>query len=190
MTEAEATPGPAPTEEATESPDRASPSLTGDTARALIAALHAEALRRARGERFAFAVLKWMYLVVFLVAAGAMVAAVRIATDVPATGYEWSQAGIAMVLGVASVGLFALLLFSKPLVALERHNVVQAYLTVVLSSYWTRVLAAQQRTGGGDLDGQVEAAAAYAAEGLAALLDRQYLHGARYLGLVEWAREE
>ena len=56
-------------------------------ARQVIRANQSDFLRAARGQRFAFATMKWMFLLVFLIALGAMIAAIRIATDVPETGY-------------------------------------------------------------------------------------------------------
>ena len=52
-------------------------------ARSVIRHNQAEFLKAARGQRFAFATMKWMFLVVFLIALGAMIAAIRLATDVP-----------------------------------------------------------------------------------------------------------
>ena len=52
-------------------------------ARGVLQASQREFLRAARGQRFAFAIMKWVFLVVFLIALGAAIAAIRIATDIP-----------------------------------------------------------------------------------------------------------
>ncbi|NQV07496.1 hypothetical protein HQ535_13180, partial [bacterium] len=72
-------------------------------ARAVISTNQREFLRAARGQRFAFATMKWMFLVVFLISLGAMVAAIRIATEVPEEGYDWAHAGV--VGGVAVMAI-------------------------------------------------------------------------------------
>ena len=109
-------------------------------ARSVIRHNQAEFLKAARGQRFAFATMKWMFLVVFLIALGAMIAAIRIATDVPEEGYDWSHAGVVGGVAAMAIVLFALLLYMRPLAALERNSVVQSFLTVVVNSYWTRLL--------------------------------------------------
>ncbi len=53
-----------------------------------------EFLRAARGQRFAFAIMKWLFLVIFLLALGAMIATIRLATDLPEGDYNWAHAGV------------------------------------------------------------------------------------------------
>jgi hypothetical protein len=156
-------------------------------ARAIIKTNHAEFVKAARGQRFAFAVMKWMFLIVFLTALGAMIAAIRIAADIPETGFEWSQAGVVAAIGAASVLLFAILFYMRPLAALERNSVVQAFLTVVVNSYWTRMLYLDEAD---DLDVHLEEATAYTTEHLGALLDRQLLGVTKYMDLVRRAQDE
>jgi hypothetical protein len=170
------------------------PTTTGATsggvqaiARSIIASNHAEFLKAAQGHRFAFTTMKWMFLVVFLTALGAMIAAVRIATNVPETGFEWSQGGVVAALGAASILLFAVLLYMRPLAALERNSVVHAFLTVVVNSYWTRMLYLEDAA---DIDAHLEEATAYTTDHLGALLDRQILGVSRYMDLVRKAQDE
>lgn len=158
-----------------------------DIARSIIATNHVEFLKAARGHRFAFTTMKWLFLVVFLTALGSMIAAVRVATAVPDTGFEWSQAGVVAALGAASILLFAVLLYMRPLAALERNSVVQAFLTVVVNSYWTRMLYLDDAA---DVDAHLEEATAYTTDHLGALLDRQILGVSRYMDLVRRAQDE
>ena len=156
-------------------------------ARSVIKANRDEFLKTARSQRFAFVTMKWIFFVVFLVAVGAMIAAVRIATDVPEDGYNWAQAGVVGGLGVTAVLLFVVLLYLRPLAALERNSVVSSFLTVVTNSYWTRLLCAEQA---GDADTHIEDATAYTVEHLGALLDRQILGASRFMHLVRRAQDE
>ena len=156
-------------------------------ARAVIQSNQKEFLTAARGQRFAFTTMKWMFLVVFVMALGALVAAVRIATDEPDAGYDWAHAGIVGTLAIASIVLFALLLYMRPLAALERNSVVQSFLTVVVNSYWTRLLYTKEAA---DIDEHLEDATAYAVDHLSALLDRQLLGASRYMDLVRRAQDE
>lgn len=156
-------------------------------ARSVIKANRDEFLKTARSQRFAFVTMKWAFLVVFLIAAGAMIAAVRIATDVPDEGYNWAQAGVVAALAVMAVLLFVVLLFLKPLAALERNGVVQSFLTVVTNSYWTRLLYTNEAS---DVDVHIEDATAYTVEHLGALLDRQILGASRFMHLVRKAQDE
>ncbi len=156
-------------------------------ARSVIKANRDEFLKTARSQRFAFVTMKWIFLVVFLVAVGAMIAAVRIATDVPDEGYDWAQAGVVAGLAIMAVLLFVVLLFLKPLAALERNSVVHSFLTVVTNSYWTRLLYADEAS---DVDAHVEDATAYTIEHLGALLDRQILGASRFMHLVRKAQDE
>jgi hypothetical protein len=156
-------------------------------ARAVIQANQAEFLRAARGQRFAFATMKWMFLVVFLIALGAMIAAVRLATDVPEEGYDWAHAGVVGGVAVMAIVLFALLLYMRPLAALERNAVVNSFLSVVVNSYWTRLLYVNEAA---DVDVHLEDATAYTVEHLGALLDRQLLGASRYMDLVRRAQDE
>jgi len=155
-------------------------------ARAVLAANQREFLRAAR-QRFAFAIMKWLFLVVFLIALGAMIATVRLATDLPEGGYNWAHAGVVAGVGLMAVLLFLLLLYMRPLAALERNAVVQSFLTVVVNSYWTRLLHVQDAA---DIDVHLEDATAYTVQHLGALLDRQILGGTRYMDLVRRAQEE
>lgn len=180
MTKADAT-----TRPPSDPPGRA-PTVT-DIARSIIDTNHAEFLKAARGHRFSFTTMKWLFLVVFLTALGAMIAAVRVATTVPETGFEWSQAGVAAALAGASVLLFAVLLYMRPLAALERNSVVHAFLTVVVNSYWTRMLYLD---GAADLDEHLEQSTAYTTDHLGALLDRQLLGVTRYMDLVRRVQDE
>ena len=156
-------------------------------ARAVLQANQREFLRAARGQRFAFAIMKWLFLVVFLIALGTAVATIRIATDIPEGGYNWAHAGVVGGVGVMAVLLFLLLLYMRPLAALERNAVVQSFLTVVVNSYWTRMLYVK---GAADIDVHLEDATAYTVQHLGALLDRQILGGSRYMDLVRRAQEE
>ncbi len=156
-------------------------------ARAIIQSNQSEFLRAARGQRFAFATMKWMFLVVFLIALGAMIAAIRIATDVPEGGYDWAHAGVVAGVAVMAVILFALLLYMRPLAALERNSVVQSFLTVVVNSYWTRLLYVNEAA---DIDVHLEDATAYTVEHLGGLLDRQILGASKFMDLVRRAQDE
>jgi ABC-type multidrug transport system fused ATPase/permease subunit len=147
----------------------------------------AEFLKAARGQRFAFATMKWLFLVIFLVALGAMIAAIRIATDIPEGGYDWARAGVVGAVAVMAVVLFALLMYMRPLAALERNSVVQAFLTIVVNSYWTRLLYVKEAA---DIDTHLEEATAYTVEHLAALLDRQLLGSSKYMDVVRRAQDE
>ena len=156
-------------------------------ARAVIQNNQQEFLRAARGQRFAFATMKWLFLVVFLIALGAMLAAVRIATDVPDGGYNWAHAGVVGAVAAMSIILFALLLYMRPMAALERNSVVQSFLTVVVNSYWTRLLYVKEAA---DIDVHLEDATAYTVEHLGALLDRQILGASRFMDMVRRAQDE
>lgn len=156
-------------------------------ARAVIQSNQQEFLRAARGQRFAFATMKWLFLVVFLIALGAMIAAVRIATDIPEGGYNWAHAGVVAGVAAMSVILFALLLYMRPMAALERNSVVQSFLTVVVNSYWTRLLYVKEAA---DIDVHLEDATAYTVEHLGALLDRQILGASRFMDLVRRAQDD
>lgn len=156
-------------------------------ARAVLAANQREFLRTARSQRFAFAIMKWLFLVVFLIALGAMIATVRLATDLPEGGYNWAHAGVVIGVGLMAVLLFLLLLYMRPLAALERNAVVQSFLTVVVNSYWTRLLYVK---GAADIDVHLEDATAYTVQHLGALLDRQILGGSRYMDVVRRAQAE
>lgn len=160
-----------------------SPPTTRQIAREIIESNHREFRRTALGNRFAFTTMKWLFLAVFLIALGSMIGAVRVAMRVPDTGFEWSQAGVVAALGAASIILFTVLLYMRPLAALERNSVVNAFTTIVINTYWARVL---------DADGveDLEAATAEAADHLGALLDRQLLGTSRYMDLVRHAQEE
>lgn len=156
-------------------------------ARSMLQSNQNEFLKAARGQRFAFATVKWLFLVVFLIALGAMIAAIRIAIDVPETGYDWARAGVVATVAVMAIILFALLLYMRPLAALERNSVVQSFLTVVVSSYWTRLLYVKEVA---DIDVHLEEATAYTVEHLAALLDRQLLGSSKYMDVVRRAEDE
>ena len=156
-------------------------------ARAVIRSNQSDFLKAARGQRFAFATMKWMFLVVFLIALGAMIAAIRIAADEPAAGYDWAHAGVVTGIAAMSIVLFALLLYMRPLAALERNSVVQSFLTVVVNSYWTRMLYVKEAA---DIDVHLEDATAYTFEHLGALLDRQLLGASRFMDLVRRAQDE
>jgi len=146
-----------------------------------------EFLKAARSQRFAFTTMKWMFLVIFTMALGTLIAAVRLAVDEPAAGYDWAHAGIVGTLALASIVLFALLLYMRPLAALERNSVVQSFLTVVVNSYWTRLLYVKDAT---DIDSHLEDATAYAVDHLSALLDRQILGASKYMDLVRRAQDQ
>ena len=156
-------------------------------ARMVIQANKDDFLKAARSQRFAFATMKWLFLVVFLIALGAMVTAIRIATDVPEEGYNWAQAGVVGGVAVMAVLLFALLLYMRPLAALERNSVISSFLTVVVNSYWTRLLYADEAE---DVDVYLEDATAYTVEHLGSLLDRQILGASRFMSLVRKAQDE
>jgi hypothetical protein len=156
-------------------------------ARAILQANQQQFLRAARSQRFAFATMKWLFIVVFALALGAMIAAVRIATHVPAAGYSWAHAGVVAAIAAASLLLFSVLLYMRPLAALERNSVVQAFLTVVVNSYWSRLMYAKDS---GDAAAHVDDATAYAVEHLGALLDRQILGASKYMHLVKRAQDE
>jgi len=143
--------------------------------------------RAARGQRFAFATMKWMFLVVFLIALGAMIAAIRIATDVPDGGYDWAHAGVVGGVALMAIVLFGLLLYMRPMAALERNSVVNSFLSVVVNSYWTRLLYVKQAA---DIDVHLEDATAYTVEHLGALLDRQILGNSKYMDLVRRAQDD
>ena len=156
-------------------------------AQAVLQANQREFLRAARGQRFAFAIMKWLFLVIFLLALGAAIATIRLATDVPEGDYNWAHAGVVGGVGVMAALLFLLLLYMRPLAALERNAVVQSFLTVVVNSYWTRLLYVK---GADDIDVHLEDATSYTVQHLGALLDRQLLGGTRYVDLVRRAQEE
>jgi hypothetical protein len=156
-------------------------------ARSILQANQREFLRASRSQRFAFATMKWLFLVVFLMSLGAMIAAIRLATDIPDGGYIWAHAGVVSGVGLMAVLLFLLLVYMRPLAALERNAVVQSFLTVVVNSYWTRLLYVK---GAADIDVHLEDATAYTVQHLAALLDRQILGGSRYMDLVRQAQDE
>jgi hypothetical protein len=156
-------------------------------ARAVLQANQREFLRAARSQRFAFTIMKWLFLVVFLISLGAMIATIRLATDLPEGGYNWAHAGVVGGVGLMAVLLFLLLLYMRPLAALERNAVVQSFLTVVVNSYWTRLLYVK---GSADIDVHLEDATAYTVQHLGALLDRQILGGSRYMDVVRRAQEE
>lgn len=156
-------------------------------ARAIIQSNQNEFLRAARGQRFAFATMKWMFLVVFLVALGSMIAAIRIATDVPEAGYDWAHAGVVAGVALMAIVLFTLLLYMRPLAALERNSVVQSFLTVVVNSYWTRLLYVKEAA---DIDVHLEDATAYTVEHLGALLDRQILGASKFMDVMRRSQDE
>jgi hypothetical protein len=156
-------------------------------AQTILEANQREFLRAARGQRFAFATIKWLFLVVFVIALGAMIAAVRLASSPPETGYDWAHAGTVAALAAMSVILFALLLYMRPMATLERNSVVQSFLTVVVNSYWTRLLYVK---GAHDIATQLEDATAYTVEHLGALLDRQILGASKFMNLVKQAQDE
>jgi ABC-type multidrug transport system fused ATPase/permease subunit len=156
-------------------------------AKAMLQNNQSEFLKAARGQRFAFATMKWLFLAVFVIALGAMIAAVRIAIDVPDTGYDWARAGVVAAGAVMAIVLFALLLYMRPLAALERNSVVQSFLTVVVNSYWTRLTYVNEAA---DIDVHLEDATAYTVEHLGALLDRQLLGASKYMDVVRRAQDE
>jgi hypothetical protein len=131
--------------------------------------------------------MKWMFLVVFLIALGSMIAAIRIATDVPETGYDWAHAGVVAGVAFMAIVLFTLLLYMRPLAALERNSVVQSFLTVVVNSYWTRLLYVKEAA---DIDVHLEDATAYTVEHLGALLDRQILGASKFMDVMRRAQDE
>jgi ABC-type multidrug transport system fused ATPase/permease subunit len=156
-------------------------------ARSVIQSNQAEFARVARAQRFAFATMKWLFLVIFFIALGALIAAVRIASNPPAGGYDWAHAGVVAAVGAMAILLFALLLYMRPLAALERNSVVQSFLTVVVNSYWSRLLYVKEAA---DIDVHLEDATAYTVEHLGALLDRQILGASRFMDLVRRAQDE
>lgn len=156
-------------------------------ARAIIQSNQAEFMRAARGQRFAFATMKWLFLIVFLIALGAMIAAIRIATDVPEGGYDWAHAGVVVGVAFMAIILFTLLLYMRPLAALERNSVVQSFLTVVVNSYWTRLLYVKEAA---DIDVHLEDATAYTVEHLGGLLDRQILGASKFMDLVRRTQDD
>jgi hypothetical protein len=156
-------------------------------ARSVIQSNQREFVRAARGQRFAFATMKWLFLVVFLIALGAMIAAIRIANDVPEGGYDWAHAGVVAAVALMSVLLFTVLLYMRPLAALERNSVVQSFLTVVVNSYWTRLLYVKEAA---DVDSHLEDATAYTVEHLGALLDRQILGASKFMEVVRRTQDE
>jgi hypothetical protein len=156
-------------------------------ARTILEANQREFLRAARGQRFAFATVKWLFLVVFVIALGAMIAAVRLASNPPEAGYDWAHAGTVAALAVMAVILFALLLYMRPMATLERNSVVQSFLTVVINSYWTRLLYVKDAA---DVVTHLEDATAYTVEHLGALLDRQILGASKFMELVKRSQDE
>jgi hypothetical protein len=156
-------------------------------AQAVIRSNQKEFLKTTRGQRFAFATMKWMFLLMFVMALGTLVAAVRMATQEPEAGYDWAHAGIVGALALTSIVLFALLLYMRPLAALERNSVIQSFLTVVVNSYWTRLAYAKEVA---DIDEHLEDATAYAVDHLSTLLDRQILGASKYMDLVRRAQDE
>jgi ABC-type multidrug transport system fused ATPase/permease subunit len=156
-------------------------------ARRVIESNQREFLKAARGQRFAFATMKWLFLVVFLIALGAMISAIRIASDAPEAGYDWAHAGVVAGVALMAILLFALLLYMRPLAALERNAVVQSFLTVVVNSYWTRLMYVKEAA---DIDVHLEDATAYTVDHLGALLDRQILGASRFMDLVKRAQDE
>ena len=156
-------------------------------ARAIIQSNQNEFLRAARGQRFAFATMKWLFLVMFLIALGSMIAAIRVATDVPEGGCDWPHAGVVAGIAFMAVVLFTLLLYMRPLAALERNAVVQSFLTVVVNSYWTRLLYVKEAA---DIDVHLEDATAYTVEHLGGLLDRQILGASKYMDVMRRAQDE
>ena len=159
----------------------------GPFARTVIRQNQAEFLRAARGQRFAFATMKWLFMIVFLIALGAMIAAIRIASDIPDAGYDWAHAGVVAGVALMALVLFALLLYMRPLAALERNSVVSSFLSVVVNSYWTRLLYVKDGEG---LDGNLEDATAYTVDHLGALLDRQLLGASKFMDLVRTAQDD
>ncbi|MFQ5948257.1 MAG: hypothetical protein ACE5KX_05310 [Acidimicrobiia bacterium] len=155
-----------------------------ELARAVVESNKNEFLKAARSRRFAFAIIKWMFLIVFLLGIGAFVAAVSVATDVTD---NWARAGVAGVLALFSAALFAIVLFVKPLAALERNSVVSSFLTVVVNSYWTRLIYVDRVD---DVDVYLESATAYTTSHLGALLDRQLLGSSKFMNLVRQAQDE
>jgi hypothetical protein len=131
--------------------------------------------------------MKWLFLVVFIIALGAMITAIRIAVDIPKDGYNWAQAGVVGGVALLAVLLFALLLYMRPLAALERNSVVTSFLTVVVNSYWTRLLYAGEAE---EVDTYLEDATAYTVEHLGSLLDRQILGASKFMDLVRRAQDE
>ena len=156
-------------------------------ARAIIQSNQNEFLRAARGQRFAFAAMKWLFLAVFLIALGSMIAAIRIATDVPEAGYDWAHAGVVAGIALMAIVLFTLLLYMRPLAALERNSVVQSFLTVVVNSYWTRLLYVKEAA---DIDVHLEDATAYTVEHLGGLLDRQILGASKFMDLMRRSQDQ
>lgn len=156
-------------------------------ARAIIQSNQTEYLRAARSQRFAFATMKWLFLTVFVVALGSMIAAIRIASDVPEGGYDWAHAGVVAGIAVMAIALFTLLLYMRPLAALERNSVVQSFLTVVVNSYWTRLLYVREAA---DIDVHLEDATAYTVEHLGGLLDRQILGASKFMDLMRRAQDD
>lgn len=156
-------------------------------ARAIIQANKDDFLKAARSQRFAFAAMKWLFLIVFIIALGAMITAIRIAVDIPEDGYNWAQAGVVGGVALLAVLLFALLLYMRPLAALERNSVVTSFLTVVVNSYWTRLLYAGEAE---EVDTYLEDATAYTVEHLGSLLDRQILGASKFMDLVRRAQDE
>ena len=168
-------------------PFHGEPTGVENFARGVIESNQREFLKAARGQRFAFATMKWLFLVVFLIALGAMISAIRIASKPPEEGYDWSHAGVVGAVAVMAILLFALLLYMRPLAALERNSVVQSFLTVVVNSYWTRLLYVKQAA---DIDAHLEEATAYTVEHLGALLDRQILGASKFMDLVRRSQDE
>lgn len=163
------------------------PAEVESLARSVLAANQREFMRAARGQRFAFATMKWLFLVIFLIALGAAITAIRLAVDIPEGGYNWAHAGVVGGVGVMAALLFLLLLYMRPLAALERNAVVQSFLTVVVNSYWTRLLYVNSAA---DIDIHLEDATAYTVHHFGALLDRQILGSSRYMDVVRRQQEE
>lgn len=159
----------------------------GRVARTILEANQRDFLRAARGQRFAFATMKWLFLVVFLIALGAMIAAIRIASDPPDTGYDWAHAGVVAAVAAMAIILFALLLYMRPMATLERNSVVQSFLTVVVNSYWTRLLYVKEAA---DIEAHLEDATANTVEHLGALLDRQILGASKFMDLIRRSQDE
>jgi hypothetical protein len=75
----------------------------------------------------------------------------------------------------------------RPLAALERNSVVQSFLTVVVNSYWTRLLYVREAA---DIDVHLEDATAYTVEHLGGLLDRQILGASKFMDLMRRAQDD
>ena len=88
---------------------------------------------------------------------------------------------------IPAVLLFLLLFYMRPLAALERNAVVQSFLTVVVNSYWTRLLYVNSAA---DIDIHLEDATAYTVHHFGALLDRQILGSSRYMDVIRRQQDE